>query len=100
MPELLNQIVSVDPSGLLGSAVRLVQSNFGTPGLIAFAVLGFVTLALIAARVLKIVFAIVKYVVVPSVVVTFIASLFLPFPFVQILPAAVALFSVVLIFKA
>jgi hypothetical protein len=100
MQELLNQIISVDPSGLLGSATRLVQSQFGTPGLIAFAVLGFSVLALIVVKVLKIIFAVVKYVVVPSVVLTFIASLFLPFPFVQILPAAVALFSVVLIFKA
>ena len=96
---MLNQIVSIDPTGLLGPGVELIRSQFGTPGLIAATVLSLSILALIAAKLLKIVFDIFRYVVVPSVVVTFIATFFLPYPFVYILPAPVALFSVVLIIK-
>ena len=100
MSELLKQIISVDPTGLLGSGVQFVQLHFGTPGLIAGMVLGLSILALIVAKLLKIVFDVLRYVVVPSVVVTFIATLFLPYSFVHILPATVALFTVILIVKA
>ncbi len=99
MPELLEQIVSIDPSGLLGSGLQYVRSQFGTPGVIAAAVLSLSILGLVAAKILKIVFDVLRYVVLPSVVVTFIATFFLPYSFVNILPAAVAVFSVVLIVR-
>jgi hypothetical protein len=99
MSELLKQIVSVDPSGLLGPGMQFIQSHFGTPGLFATAVLGLSILALIVAKLLKIVFNVFRYVVIPSVVVTFIATLFLPYTFAHILPATVALVSVVLMVK-
>ncbi|MBK7090760.1 MAG: hypothetical protein IPH59_03415 [bacterium] len=99
MPELLEQIVSIDPSGLLGNGLQYVRSHFGTPGVIAAAVLSLSILGLVAAKILKIVFDILRYVVLPSVVVTFIATFFLPYSFVNILPAAVAVFSVVLIVR-
>ena len=99
MPELLEQIVSIDPSGLLGNGLQYVRSHFGTPGVIAAAVLSLSILGLVAAKISKIVFYILRYVVLPSVVVTFIATFFLPYSFVNILPAAVAVFSVVLIVR-
>lgn len=99
MSEMLEQIVSLDPNGLLGNGLQYVRAQFGTPGVIAAAVLSLSILALIAVKILKIVFDILRYVVLPSVVVTYVATLFLPYSFVNILPAAVAVFSVVLIVK-
>jgi len=100
MSELLRQIVSFDPTGLLGTGVQFIQSHFGTLGLIAAIVLSLSILGLIVAKLLKIAFDVLRYVIVPSVVVTLIATFFLPYSFVHILPATVALFSVVLIVKA
>lgn len=99
MPEFLKQIVSFDPSGLLGSGLQYIQLHFGTPGLIAAIILGLSIAALIVSKLLKIAFNILRYVVIPSMVVTFIATNFLPYSFVDVLPAAVALFAVALIVK-
>lgn len=99
MDELLKQIVAGDPSGLVGSGLQTVRSHFGTPGVAASLILGGSIAALIISKLLKIAFNIFRYVVIPSVVVTFIASSVLPYPFVSILPVSVALFSVVLIIK-
>jgi hypothetical protein len=99
MLELLKQISAGDPTGLFGPAVQFIQTHFGTPGLIAALILSLSILALIAVKLLKIAFDVLRYVVIPSVVVTFIATFFLPYSFVYILPVTVALFSVVLIVK-
>ncbi len=99
MSELLKLIASVDPTGLLGPAVQFIQSHFGTPGLFAAMILSLSILALIVAKLLKIAFNVLRYVIVPSVVVAFIAAFFLPYSFVNILPVPVGLFSVVLIIK-
>lgn len=100
MSELLRLLVSVDPTGLLGTGLQSLQSLFGTPGLIAAMVLGLSIVALVVVKLLKIAFDVLRYVMVPSVVVAFIATLFLPYSFINILPTTVALFSVVLIIKA
>jgi len=99
MLELLKQIAANDPTGLFSSGVQFIQTHFGTPGLIAALILSLSILALIAVKLLKIAFDVLRYVVIPSVVVTFIATFFLPYSFVYILPVTVALFSVVLIIK-
>lgn len=99
MSELIRQLASAGPTGLLGPA-QYIQAHFGTAGLIAGLVLALSVAALVVVKLLKIAFDVLRYVMVPAVVVTFVAGLFLPFPFVSILPATVALFSVVLIIKA
>ncbi len=99
MLELLNQIAANDPTGLFGAGVQFIQTHFGTPGLVAALILGLSILVLIAVKLLKIAFDVLRFVVIPSVVVTFLATFFLPFSFVYILPVTVALFSVVLIVK-
>lgn len=100
MVELLKQVASIDPGALLGAGVRLIQSHFGTPGLIAATILGLSIVGLVAIKLLKIAFDILRYVVIPSAVITFIATFFLPYSYITILPATIALFSVVLILKA
>jgi len=99
MSELLKQLVSVDPTGLLGSGLQFIQSHFGTPGMIAAIVLSLSIVAFVVVKLLKIAFDVLRYVIVPSLAVAFIASCFLPYSFVNILPATVSLFSVILIVK-
>lgn len=100
MSELFSQFVSLDPSGLLGVGAEYVQNKFGTLGLAAAVILSVVVLTLIVGKLLKILFNVLRYVVIPSIVVAFAATFFLPYSFVNILPAAVAVFSMVLIVKS
>jgi len=76
------------------------MDRFGSPGLIAAAILLLAITILLLAKIVHITFDVVRYVVIPSVAVTFIATYFLPYSFTYILPVTVALFSVVLIFKS
>ncbi|MGB5107164.1 MAG: hypothetical protein WBP29_15215 [Candidatus Zixiibacteriota bacterium] len=100
MTALLNQIVSLDPSGIIGTGAHYIESQFGTIGVIAALILCLSILTLVVGKLLKILFNVVRYVAIPSVVVAFVATLFLPYPFAYILPAAVAVFSMVLIVKS
>lgn len=101
MNELLQQAVSHlgDPNGVLASARSFVQERFGTPGLIAAGILLISMAGLILSKAVKMSFDIVRFVAVPSVAVTFVATYFLPYSFVYILPVTVAFFSIVLIIK-
>jgi hypothetical protein len=98
--ELVKQILSLIPGTMPNDIVQFVQSHFGTAGLAATFVLGLIIGTLIVIKVLKIAFDILRFVAIPSLVVTFIASVFLPYPFAAILPVVVVLFSVVLIIRA
>jgi len=84
---------------IFGQAREFIEVRFGTAGLIACGLLLASILGLILAKVTKLSFDIVRYVAVPSVAVTFVATYFLPFSFVYILPVTVAFFSIVLIVK-
>jgi hypothetical protein len=100
MHEFLQKVITPDSTGIYAGGVHYIQSHFGTPGLIAAAVLSISIGALVVLKLLKIAFDVLRFVVIPSVVVTFIATYFLPYSFVYILPVSVALFSVVLIIKS
>ena len=99
MSELFSQFVSLDPSGLLGTGAEYIQNEFGVLGVAAAVILTVSILALVIGKLLMILFNVLRYVLIPSVVVAFIATFFLPYSFVNILPAAVAIFSMVLIVK-
>jgi len=83
----------------LEAVKQLIQDNFGTAGVIAAATLFVSIVALLLSKILKAGFNIVRYVVLPSVVVTFIATYFMPYSFAYILPVTVSFFSVVLMIK-
>jgi len=83
----------------LHQARAFVENRFGTAGLIACGLLLASILGLLLAKVTKLSFNLLRYVVVPSVAVTFVATYFLPYNFVYILPVSVAFFSVVLMVK-
>ncbi len=83
----------------LEAVKQLIQQQFGTAGVIAATIFVVSLIALLLSKVLKAGFNIVRYVVLPSVVVTFIATYFLPYSFAYILPVTVSFFSVVLMIK-
>jgi len=101
MKELLQQILAGlgDPQGLIESVKGFILGKFGTPGLIAAIVLLVSLLGLMVIKAVKLSFDVVRYVAVPSVAVTFIATYFLPYSFVYIFPVTVAFFSIILIIK-
>ncbi len=84
---------------LFGQAKEFIEVRFGTPGLIACGLLLASILGLILAKVTKLSFDLLRYVAIPAVATTFVASYFLPYSFVYILPVTVAFFSIVLIVK-
>ncbi len=97
--ELIKQAsTQMGDSGNFLTQIKLsIEGQFGTPGLIAAGLLLAGIVGLILSKTLKLSFDVVRYVAVPSVAVTFIATYFLPFSFVYILPVTVAFFSIVLI---
>lgn len=99
MLESLREWFALVPGNLSGEVVQYIQAQFGTPGLVAAGILGLTVAAVLVIKLVKIAFDILRFVAVPSLVVTFVASWFLPYPFATILPVAVMFFSVVLIFR-
>lgn len=84
---------------IFDQAKSFIEGRFGTAGLIACGLLIAAILGLFLGKITKLSFDLLRYVVVPSVAITFIATYFLPFGFVYILPVAVAFFSIVLVVK-
>ena len=101
MNELLQTAIThvTEPGGVFETAKVFIQDRFGQAGLIAAGLLLVSIAGLVLSKAVKMSFDIVKYVAVPSVAVTFIATYFLPYSFVFILPVTVAFFSIVLIIK-
>ncbi|UCD17267.1 MAG: hypothetical protein JSV44_12590 [Candidatus Zixiibacteriota bacterium] len=101
MEELLQSALSQLSSApaWLGTAKQALLDKFGTPGLIAAVLVLLSTLVLIMVKLVKVSFDLVRYVLVPSIAVTFIATYFLPYSFVFILPVSVSFFSVVLLVR-
>ncbi len=88
-----------EPSGLIDVGRQFIEEKFGTAGIIAAALLLVSIVGLLLGKVTKLSFNLVRFVVIPSVAVTFVATYFLPYSFVYILPVTVAFFSVVLMVK-
>ncbi len=100
MHEFFQQSMAIDSTSLIFVCKQFIQDRFGAPGLIAAIILALAVSVLLLAKILHITFDVLRYVVIPSVAVTFVATYFLPYSFTYILPVTVALFSVVLIFKS
>ena len=88
-----------EPSGLIDVGRQFIEEKFGTAGLIAAALLLVSIVGLLLSKITKLSFNLVRFVVIPSVAITFVATYFLPYSFVYILPVTVAFFSVVLMVK-
>jgi len=86
-------------SGLFGSAESFILEHFGQNGLYAAYIAGAVLILFVISRLAKLGFNAIKYLVVPSVALAFVASFFLPFSFAAALPVSVTVCSLFLLFK-
>jgi len=108
MHDLLTQIKAIladvvaragEYSGIFASAKQYILDNFGQTGLIAAYITLGVLVIFIVSRLVMMTLAAVKYLVVPAVVLAYLASLVLPVTFGVALPVTVTLCSLVLLFK-
>jgi hypothetical protein len=86
-------------SGVLAAGRQYILDNFGQTGLIATYITLGVLAVFVVSRLVMMAWAAVKFLVVPSVVLAYLASLVLPVPFGVALPVTVTLCSLVLLFK-
>ncbi|MCH7878750.1 MAG: hypothetical protein IH914_05505 [candidate division Zixibacteria bacterium] len=99
----LGDVTGIDTSvivSVIQSATEFILGQFGEPGLYA-AYIALASIAIVAlGKLLKLSFAILKFVALPSVALAFVASIFLPQNFMYFLPVTVSLSSVFLLFRS
>ncbi len=106
MPSIITQILNsllevfALPIKLVEEANLFVYAHLGFLGQLAFDLVLFYVLFLIAFKVTRALFDIAFYVIVPSVVLSCVTSFVLPFAFGSILPVCVAVLIVVNIFRS
>lgn len=107
-PKLLNQAKDLvdqasakaeEYSGLVGSAKGFILDHFGQNGLVAAYIALAVLILFVVSRMAKLTFSAVKYLIIPSLALAFLATLFLPFSFAAALPVSVTCCSLFLLFK-
>lgn len=76
-----------------------IQTHFGSNGLIAFYITLGVLAFLLVYKLMQLAFAALKYVVLPSIALAFLATLIFPYSFAAMLPFTVAGCSMILLFK-
>ncbi|UCD63637.1 MAG: hypothetical protein JSW34_12975 [Candidatus Zixiibacteriota bacterium] len=86
-------------SGVIGSIQGVIVEHFGQNGLYAAYIFLAIFILFIFAKLAKITFSTVKWVVVPSVALAFVGSFFVPYSFVALLPVTVTFCSLFLLFK-
>ena len=106
--ELISQVKQVaevalkkvgDFSGAIGPAQDYISQHFGQNGLYATYFLIAAFLLFVLSKLVKLTFSTIKYLVLPSVALAFVGSLFVPYSFPTLLPATVTLCSLFLLFK-
>ena len=106
--ELLTQIKSFaddatvkadEYSGIIGSIQQLIVEHFGQNGLYASYIALAAIILFIVSKLAKLTFSTLKYLVIPSLVLAFAGSFFVPYSFISLLPVTVAICSLFLLFK-
>ena len=106
--DLLNQVNEIvdkasnqanEYSGVLGSIKGFIIEHFGTNGLYAAYLVLAIFVLIIVSRLAKITFSTLKYLVIPALGLAFLATFFLPYSFVAMLPVTVTFCSLFLLFK-
>jgi hypothetical protein len=88
------------PIKLIEEANLFVYAHLGFWGQLAFDLILFYVLFLIAFKITRALFDVAFYVIVPSVVLSWVSSFLFPFAFVSILPVCLAALIVVNIFRS
>jgi len=86
-------------SGLFSSARAYILETFGPNGLLAAYIVAAVLILVIVSRLAKLTFSTAKYLVVPAVALAFVATFFLPYSFLSMLPVTVTVSSLFFLFK-
>lgn len=102
LTQILNSAVQVlgAPIRLIEEANLFVYAQLGFWGQLAFDLILFYVLFLIAFKVTRALFDVAFYVIVPSVVLSWVSSFLLPFAFASILPVCLAALIVVNILRS
>jgi hypothetical protein len=106
MPPIITQILTSIlnvlsfPIQWIEEANMFFHAHFGLMGQLAFDLILFYILFLIAFKVTKAIFNVAFYVVVPSIALSLVSSFLLPFAFGSILPVCVAVLIVINIFRS
>ncbi|UCD18466.1 MAG: hypothetical protein JSV44_06030 [Candidatus Zixiibacteriota bacterium] len=77
----------------------MIQDRLGTPGLIAAIILVLTVAVQLTRKLVILALNILRYVILPSMVVTFLAVLLFSASITIVLPASVSFFSLVLLYK-
>ncbi len=88
------------PIRLIEEANLFFYAKLGFFGQLAFDLILLYVLALAAYKITRVLFDTALYVIIPSVVLSFVSSFFLPFAFGYILPVCVAALIVINIFRS
>ena len=86
-------------SGLIGSLQGIILENFGQNGLYASYIVVAALVLFVTSKLAKLTFSAMKYLVIPSVVLAFAGSFFVPYSFMILLPVTVSVCSLLLLFK-
>ena len=106
MPSVITQIINLAtdvfalPIKLVEEANLFLYAHLGFWGQLAFDLILFYVLFLVAFKVTRALFDITFYVIVPSLVLSYVTSFVLPFAFGSILVVSVTLLIVVNIFRS
>jgi len=106
--ELLTQVKQVAESaakqadeytGFLGSVQALIVEHFGQNGLYAAYIMAAAFVLFVVAKLAKITFSTLKFLIIPAVALAFLGSFFVPYSFVALLPVTVTFCSLFLLFR-
>ena len=86
-------------SGLIGSIQQFILEHFGQSGLYASYIALAAIILFIVSKLAKLTFSTLKYLVLPSLVLAFAGSFFVPYSFLALLPVTVSVCSLFLLFK-
>jgi len=86
-------------SGVIGSVQQLIVDHFGQNGLYAAYIALAVMILFVVSKLAKFTLSTVKYLVIPSIALAYLGSIFVPFSFAALLPVTVTLCSLFLLFK-
>lgn len=86
-------------SGMANSVKALILQHFGQNGLYAAYIVLAVLSLFVISKLVQLAFSAVKYLIIPSVVLAFLGSLFVPYSFTSLLPVTVTACSLFLLFK-
>ena len=86
-------------SGVLSTAKQFILDTFGQNGLYASYIVLAAVILFVVSKLAKLTFSTIKYLVIPSLALALVGSIFIPYSFAALLPVTVTVCSLFLLFK-